>query len=1114
MPKAVTRGTDLRVERLEDKCLLTIAFDADSPLDPHSNDTLETAQPLPSHTTRVEGVLSGLDVDTFRLVASPGTEVALRHSSNPSLFGEPLSVVAVSDALSGRLLGLVHAGPVNLPIIPPVVFEAGSGGLILQVVNASQLGHAEYSISISRPQSEPDIIASSLSWDDTGAGVELEYTVEDAALPRAAVGGLYWSETDSYHPSRAALAYELSIGTREGSFSRTVSRAELSEPPEGTRSLIFVVDPQNDIGESRESNNALAISLPDIAVHDVTTTDFREFTIEYEIKHSDAPAFLLKAYLSSDRILDPGIEGGSDLLIPGQEGVSDRAARSVGDHTATLRLPSRAPVDPEHRFVLIVADPEDTVHETDEENNLSFAIPLVPLWQRINRYGLIQNTDTEGASSGPFHGRIPQEVAFTLATQDDVAQPRLISLLETNVWTTTAGISLTFDLPDVVLDPQGWTFVNEHWLMPGAFEAASRLKQLLLADAPEWQGSGGHISINDGYDPTRARSLHTEARALDIQPLGDLLGKGDRLAGLAWIAGFDWVYHEEPGENPHVHASVARSFETNRILAQLNSPANLLITAPDGRRTGVDPTTGQLLSEIPQSAYSGPESHPETFEVIGADEGAFTFQVTGTGVGPFTLMIQTTDTAGVETQAQFDGLTAPGVVTTYRLNYDAEDASQTIVEIVNADPGLGTLSIPVTLQQAIDPTVEADFDAYQGHLDAGLWDVPFDLPSLGLTGLIGFTEFVKQLNYGEFQGTYEEVIVGTRRSDRLVGSEGDDLILGLRGKDTLIGNGGNDIFVGGQGIDVYLGGDGDDTFLFDVGVNGSDRFEGGAGFDTARAVNPGVIIGVHGYDNAVEAFQGHSSGDTLIRDRRTSNLLNFSETLLIDIAEVDAGRGKDTIIASNLSPGAYRGGSQADILQSGSQDVTWLYSGTNNGSDTFIQGDPSATVIALVESPGTVIGVRDFANGVDIVQGYSAGDTLIRGTRGSNRLDFSSTSLVDIALIDGGGGRDTLIGSDLTAGRFRGGPGRDTLVASQHTRDEVIVGRGRDTVAKFEPGRDLLVVEATGKDLDFEELTHRVTEAGGDTVFDFGRGDSVRILDTLFAELGVGDFDFLKGVNE
>jgi hypothetical protein len=70
---------------------------------------------------------------------------------------------------------------------------------------------------------------------------------------------------------------------------------------------------------------------------------------------------------------------------------------------------------------------------------------------------------------------------------------------------------------------------------------------------------GGTLEVQDAYRPEGLhgdRSLHREGRALDVTcdqfPL-------EKLAKLAWVAGFDWVYHEiNPKTGAHVHCSVRR----------------------------------------------------------------------------------------------------------------------------------------------------------------------------------------------------------------------------------------------------------------------------------------------------------------------------------------------------------------------------------------------------------------------------------------------------------------------------------------------------------------------------------------------------------------------------
>ena len=179
----------------------------------------------------------------------------------------------------------------------------------------------------------------------------------------------------------------------------------------------------------------------------------------------------------------------------------------------------------------------------------------------------------------------------------------------------------------------------------------------------------------------------------------------------------------------------------------------------------------------------------------------------------------------------------------------------------------------------------------------------------------------------------------------------------------------------------------------------------------------------------MDQFQG--AGDTLLKDTDSSRTLNFSNTLLTGIAEINAAGGNDTVTASNLSDGAYRGGSGDDVLNAGTTNVTWLYNGTSNGFDTLNNG--AGTSVALAQTTGTTIGLNGYANGVDSFEG--AGDTIIRDTDSSRRLDLSDTSLSGIGEIDAGGGND-VVATALATGAaitYDGGAGTDTLRLSLTT---------------------------------------------------------------------------------
>lgn len=239
----------------------------------------------------------------------------------------------------------------------------------------------------------------------------------------------------------------------------------------------------------------------------------------------------------------------------------------------------------------------------------------------------------------------------------------------------------------------------------------------------------------------------------------------------------------------------------------------------------------------------------------------------------------------------------------------------------------------------------------------------------------------------------------------------------------------HDIIRGGAGNDIMYGGGGNDTFLVSGIGDGFDTFFGDDGYDTVVAETAGTVIGVIGYQNGVEEFVGHSSGDTVIKDVTGGNILNFSNTKLTNIAEVNANGGNDTIIASNISNMQIRGGAGNDNFTAGSQTVTFVYDGTSNGFDSFNNGSGISTILA--EADGTIIGLASgFNNGVDQIDINGKTNVKVIGTGGNDTLNFANVTVLnnpDTFELNGGNGNDTINGTN-SDDRIVGSAGRDTLI--------------------------------------------------------------------------------------
>ncbi|MEE4146356.1 MAG: hypothetical protein V2I26_16245 [Halieaceae bacterium] len=160
------------------------------------------------------------------------------------------------------------------------------------------------------------------------------------------------------------------------------------------------------------------------------------------------------------------------------------------------------------------------------------------------------------------------------------------------------------------------------------------------------------------------------------------------------------------------------------------------------------------------------------------------------------------------------------------------------------------------------------------------------------------------------------------------------------------------------------------------------------------------------------------------------------------------------------------GGRGNDLMDGGAGDDIFPVEGRRQGKDRIIGGEGYDSIrggdgddrIRLVE-----LSPLDSIERIDGGSGFNR----LGGTGAANILDFSGTDLLDIAVIEGRAGRDTIIGSSgddvIDGGRGRdtlsGGAGNDTYLYAP--------GDGRDAIANSDPdasARDILRMDAIGHD--------------------------------------------------
>ena len=179
-------------------------------------------------------------------------------------------------------------------------------------------------------------------------------------------------------------------------------------------------------------------------------------------------------------------------------------------------------------------------------------------------------------------------------------------------------------------------------------------------------------------------------------------------------------------------------------------------------------------------------------------------------------------------------------------------------------------------------------------------------------------------------------------STELVGTDGDDYLLGTDG---------DDVIIGGLGNDTMDGAGGDDLFVIEGGNQGQDRVIGGAGFD--------VVTGGSGNDSfrltelvptdGIEVIDG-GDGHNLLLGVGGRNTLDFSATLLRNIAAID-GRGGRDVITGSAGDDLLMGGKGNDTLSGGAGDDTYVFS-LGHGRDRIDNADASPDSLDVLRLEG------------------------------------------------------------------------------------------------------------------------------------------------------------------
>ncbi|MBI3462093.1 MAG: choice-of-anchor D domain-containing protein [Planctomycetes bacterium] len=356
--------------------------------------------------------------------------------------------------------------------------------------------------------------------------------------------GVFWSTDETFDDSDVGVTFAETITPVGGDDTAYIRINHPLTPTDVNRPyLLVVLDPSDSLSEFDShpfnEDNTEALDVVDIGIVDVTTTDFTNFNITYQVTGGLAPDFTLQAHLAG-QLLEP------QHSIPAEPPATPTTAART--YNTVMVLDARAPIADDKRLVQITADFGNYVLETNEvSNNDAPAVPLLSENERINRAGQmgfsLLETDPDNAS-GPFTGTI--------------TNPAIVRNLEQLGFWTHSGRFGYFSPPPPDSE------IGDRLVQLNLREPVGVLNSLIWQDLQRvpsfWTNDSGNLlfSINEAYDTSDEHdpiSLHKEARALDLDVGNAAAGTVEhlgRLAGLAWLAGFDWVYLEN---GTHVHAS-------------------------------------------------------------------------------------------------------------------------------------------------------------------------------------------------------------------------------------------------------------------------------------------------------------------------------------------------------------------------------------------------------------------------------------------------------------------------------------------------------------------------------------------------------------------------------
>ncbi|TXH37069.1 MAG: hypothetical protein E6Q98_09240 [Rhodospirillaceae bacterium] len=354
---------------------------------------------------------------------------------------------------------------------------------------------------------------------------------------------------------------------------------------------------------------------------------------------------------------------------------------------------------------------------------------------------------------------------------------------------------------------------------------------------------------------------------------------------------------------------------------------------------------------------------------------------------------------------------------------------------------------------------------------------------------------VAQIFHG---GQGHDTIAGGGLTDRINGDDGNDTINGGNANDILHGNDGDDKLTGASGADQIFGDGGNDVLRRDS----TDKFDGGAGFDTLDADRPNrdvIDLRSADFSNLERILTGGGNDDVTLSLTKVltqtadhqfvADLGSGTDTLTIDLAGGWMATPGDVPLGPTaMAAGMSVAGMTQQTFTNGLNTVTIF---TNAETVQFLSAPPPPPLFAMGND------VVDFAQVT--IGNYQAG-SLYNALAGDDTVTLPADAAAANAAgydaskaFEAGDGDDRVTGGGL-ADIIHGDAGNDTIDGGGGD-DRLTGGDGNDTL-----------IGGSGTDQLFGSAGHDIWKWDSGDTFEGDEG-----FDTVDANLATGDTIDLRG---